>query len=25
VEVDDEDRILIADCCKHRLQVYRRA
>lgn len=25
VEVDDEDRIIIADCCKHRLQVYRRA
>ena len=24
VEVDEEDRIIIADCCKHRLQVYRR-
>jgi DNA-binding beta-propeller fold protein YncE len=25
VEIDEEDRIIIADCCKHRLQVYRRA
>jgi DNA-binding beta-propeller fold protein YncE len=24
VEVDDEDRVLIVDCCKHRVQVYRR-
>ena len=25
IEIDSEDRIYIADCCKHRLQVYRRA
>ena len=25
IEVDDQDRIIIADCAKHRLQVYRRA
>ena len=25
VEVDDQDRIVVADFCKHRLQVYRRA
>ena len=25
VAVDDQDRVIIADCCKHRLQVYRRA
>jgi DNA-binding beta-propeller fold protein YncE len=25
IEVDEEDRIIIADCCKHRLQVYRRS
>jgi DNA-binding beta-propeller fold protein YncE len=25
IEIDDEDRIIIADCCKHRLQVYQRA
>jgi DNA-binding beta-propeller fold protein YncE len=25
VEVDDQDRVIIADCCKHRLQVYERA
>jgi DNA-binding beta-propeller fold protein YncE len=24
VEVDEQDRIIIADCCKHRLQVYQR-
>ena len=24
IEVDEQDRILIADCCKHRLQVYER-
>jgi DNA-binding beta-propeller fold protein YncE len=24
VEVDDQDRIVIADCCKHRVQVYQR-
>jgi len=24
IEVDEHDRILIADCCKHRLQVYER-
>jgi sugar lactone lactonase YvrE len=24
VEVDEQDRIVIADCCKHRLQVYQR-
>lgn len=23
IAVDDEDRVIIADCCKHRLQVYR--
>ncbi len=25
IAVDEQDRIIIADCCKHRLQVYRRA
>lgn len=25
IEVDSQDRIIVADCCKHRLQVYRRA
>jgi sugar lactone lactonase YvrE len=25
IEVDEQDRILIVDCCKHRIQVYRRA
>jgi DNA-binding beta-propeller fold protein YncE len=25
VEVDEQDRIIIADCCKHRLQVYGRS
>ncbi len=24
IAVDDEDRVIIADCCKHRIQVYRR-
>ena len=24
IEVDDQDRVLIADCCKHRVQVYQR-
>jgi DNA-binding beta-propeller fold protein YncE len=25
VEVDEQDRIIVADCCKHRVQVYQRA
>lgn len=25
IEVDEQDRILIVDCCKHRIQVYQRA
>lgn len=25
VEVDEQDRVLIVDCCKHRIQIYRRA
>jgi tripartite motif-containing protein 71 len=24
IEVDDQDRVLVADCCKHRIQVYTR-
>ena len=24
VEVDEQDRVIIVDCCKHRLQVYQR-
>jgi DNA-binding beta-propeller fold protein YncE len=24
IEIDDQDRIFIADCCKHRVQVYQR-
>jgi DNA-binding beta-propeller fold protein YncE len=25
IAVDEQDRVLVADCCKHRLQVYRRS
>ena len=24
IEVDDQDRVLIVDCCKHRVQIYQR-
>src|SRR5262249_43113893 len=24
IEIDERDRIVIADCCKHRIQVYKR-